>query len=120
MPTDHEPEHRPDPARHFARDSARRYRVAVVGAGAAGTLTAARLLDRAGRRGIPVDVLLIDPGAEAGRGVAYSTPDPRHLLNIPAQAISADPDDPEDFLRWLEARGKRADPYSFQPRARYG
>jgi uncharacterized NAD(P)/FAD-binding protein YdhS/tetratricopeptide (TPR) repeat protein len=94
--------------------------VAVVGAGAAGALTAARLLDRAGRRGILLDVLLVDPGAAPGRGVAYGTDEPRHLLNIPARAISADPDDPEDFLRWLAARGEWADPYSFQPRARYG
>jgi uncharacterized NAD(P)/FAD-binding protein YdhS len=98
----------------------RRRRVAVVGAGAAGTLTAARLLDRARRRAVPLDVFLVDPAAATGRGVAYAHHRPRHLLNVPALAISADPDDPEDFLRWLAARGEWADPYSFQPRTRYG
>lgn len=97
-----------------------RRRIAVVGAGAAGTLTAARLLERAGHRGVALDVVLVDSGEDVGRGPAYSTPNPRHLLNVPTAAISADPDEPGDFAHWLAARGEWDDPYSFQPRARYG
>jgi uncharacterized NAD(P)/FAD-binding protein YdhS/tetratricopeptide (TPR) repeat protein len=74
--------------------------VAVIGAGASGTLAAAHLLHTAGQLGRRVDVLLTDPDPP-GRGVAYSTRDPRHRLNVPAKGMSAWPDDPGHFVRWL-------------------
>jgi uncharacterized NAD(P)/FAD-binding protein YdhS len=92
----------------------------IVGAGAAGTLTAARLLDESVRRRVAVNVTLVDPRPVAGRGVAYSTGDKRHLLNVPAYQLSAYPEDGEHFLCWLDARGIRVDPYTFAPRALYG
>ena len=95
--------------------------IAVVGGGAAGTLTAARLIDEAGRRGRPIAVTLIEPRVALGRGVAYSTDDNRHLLNVPIRKMTAYPEDAEHFARWLEAHdGKPADPCDFAPRARYG
>jgi uncharacterized NAD(P)/FAD-binding protein YdhS len=72
-------------------------KVAVVGAGAAGVSTAIRLVERC----VPVDVLLIDPCAEVGRGRAYGTPDRRHLLNVRADKMSADERAPLDFVGWL-------------------
>lgn len=68
--------------------------IAVIGAGAAGTTTAARLLEQG------AEVLLVDPAEQRGRGVAYRTDDPRHLLNVPAGKMSALEDDPGDFARW--------------------
>jgi uncharacterized NAD(P)/FAD-binding protein YdhS len=95
--------------------------IAVVGGGAAGTLTAARLVDEAGRRHRPIEVTLIDPRPLVGRGVAYSTSDSRHLLNVPVRGMSAYPEDSEHFARWLEATDGRApDPCAFVPRGRYG
>lgn len=94
-------------------------RIGVVGAGAAGLLTVSRLLDWAGRSGASVEILWADPRVDSGRGAAYSTEDPRHLLNAPALAMSADPDAPADFQQWLAEAGYPADPYSFQPRASY-
>jgi uncharacterized NAD(P)/FAD-binding protein YdhS len=78
-------------------------RVAVVGAGAAGTLTAIHLaLGHSGRRrGHPVEIILIDPARHLGRGLAYSTTDDRHLLNVAASGMSALPDQPDHFLDWL-------------------
>jgi uncharacterized NAD(P)/FAD-binding protein YdhS len=77
-------------------------RVAVVGAGAAGTLTALHLAAAArGRRGERLEVLLVDPAEHVGRGVAYSTRDGRHLLNVPARGMSAFPDEPNHFVDWL-------------------
>lgn len=77
-------------------------RVAVVGAGAAGTLTALHLAAAARRRPAePLEILLVDPAEHLGRGVAYSTRDGRHLLNVPARGMSAFPDEPHHFVDWL-------------------
>ncbi|WP_063766942.1 FAD/NAD(P)-binding protein [Streptomyces sp. NRRL S-813] len=95
-------------------------RVAVVGAGAAGALTAVQLMRQAERSGRGIGVWLIDPAGHTGRGVAYSTSDPRHLLNVPAARMSAFPDDPGHFLRWLAGRHPHAAPGDFAPRKEYG
>ncbi|GGO90518.1 FAD/NAD(P)-binding protein [Wenjunlia tyrosinilytica] len=98
--------------------------VAVVGAGAAGTMTATRLLDEAVARQQPLSVLLVDPAQAVGRGSAYCTVDERHLLNIPAGCMSAEPDEPDDFLRWLEERstvdGQPVRPGVFAQRRQFG
>ena len=95
--------------------------VAVVGAGAAGTLTAIHLVDRAVRADRALDLILVDARPEPGRGVAYATTDRRHLLNVPAGGMSALPDDPGHLVDWLRAHG-HADvtPADFVPRADYG
>ena len=94
--------------------------VAVVGTGAAGTLAAAHLAAAAGRAGRPLDLLLVDD-RPTGRGIAYGTADRRHRLNVPAAAMSAWPDDPDHFRRWLVTH---ADPSAtgrtFAARADYG
>ena len=108
-----------------ARDDDDVVAVAVVGAGAAGTLTALHLLRvlrapaGARRQQAPV-VALIDP-ASTGQGVAYGTTDQRHLLNVPAGRLSALPDDGDHFVRWAGALTREpVDPYAFLPRALYG
>lgn len=68
--------------------------VAIVGGGFSGTMTALHLA----RRG--VEAVLIDGSGRAGRGVAYSTTDPAHLLNVPAAKMSAWPDEPAHFAEW--------------------
>src|SRR2546429_8246129 len=92
--------------------------VGIIGAGAAGTLVAARLLDRVGGG---LTVALIDPAPDTGRGAAYRTADERHLLNVVAARMSADPDRPDDFVRWLGERYPAlADPTGYVPRQLYG
>src|SRR4051812_14566241 len=95
--------------------------VVVVGAGAAGALVAIHLTDRQARTGAaPLDLLLVDPDGRQGRGVAYSTTDPRHLLNVPAQGMSALPGRPTHFLDWVRPGVWRAAaPCDFVPRAEY-
>lgn len=80
--------------------------IAVVGAGAAGALTALHLLEHEGNRRL--DVVLVDPAEEAGRGVAYGTREPSHLLNVPADRLSAYTADPGHFARWASERLGRA------------
>lgn len=88
-------------------------RVAVIGAGASGALQALHL-----KRG-GAEVALIERGPAPGRGVAYGTRRPEHLLNVPARRMSAFSDDPDHFTRWFEARaGGGAE--DFAPRMLYG
>lgn len=118
-----------------------RYDVAVVGAGFCGSLTAVHLLapdagggEAEGVGPAPASVALIerDP-ASFGRGVAYGTPCPRHLLNVPAGKMGALPDRSEHFLEWLRAHPAEAAEFglsgdgrervgagTFVPRALYG
>jgi len=97
-------------------------RVVVIGAGAAGTLSALHLGRTARRRGTPLDVVLVDPAPYPGRGTAFGTVDPQHLLNVPAQGMSALPEDPGDFVGWRARRHPElvAEPGAFAPRAEWG
>ncbi len=90
--------------------------VAVIGGGFSGTLQAIALL----RAGMP-RVSLIERRPAFGRGVAYSTGNPAHLLNVRTSNMSAFDDDPDHFRRWLGARPTgAADPQGFASRHDYG
>jgi uncharacterized NAD(P)/FAD-binding protein YdhS len=92
-------------------------RVAIVGGGASGTLLAIQLLRRTQS---PLEVVLIEDRPRLGRGCAYDTAEPRHLLNIPAGRMSALPDEPDHFTRWLEGSGVEGVAQRFVPRQLYG
>jgi uncharacterized NAD(P)/FAD-binding protein YdhS len=93
----------------------------IIGGGASGVLLAYQLLrdPRSGFR-----VTLIEQRPEIGRGVAYRTDNPDHLLNVRAANMSALPDAPDHFFRWLSTRSVRnadcSDPFCFVPRGVYG
>lgn len=46
-------------------------------------------------------VVIVEPSAAVGRGVAYGTTDRCHLLNVRAGDLGAFPDEPDGFSRWL-------------------
>lgn len=91
----------------------------VVGGGFSGVIAARELL-----RG-EWSVIMVDPGLSPGRGLAYGTSEPWHLLNSPVASMSADPDRPTDFLDWCRRTDHRlggapVQPTDFVPRAWYG
>jgi uncharacterized NAD(P)/FAD-binding protein YdhS len=91
--------------------------IAIIGGGVSGALTAYHLM----QQDVPARVIVIDPRPEFGLGLAYSTPSPRHLLNVPAGKISALPQEPDHFLNWLRANhDAEAAPDAFVPRAVFG
>lgn len=99
-------------------------RIAIVGAGFTGTLLAVHLLREAKA---PLTIHLIEQHGWFGRGVAYSTGNPSHLLNVRVANMSAFPDDPADFLLWLwrfdyHVDGLPIPPsgHAFVPRGVYG
>jgi uncharacterized NAD(P)/FAD-binding protein YdhS len=102
-------------------------RVIIIGGGASGVFLACHLLrDRA----TSLHVTIIEKRPQVGRGIAYATANPEHLLNVRAANMSAFPDDPDHFWRWLAVRRNRpnsgaaipncADPFCFAPRQIYG
>ncbi len=72
--------------------------IAIIGGGAAGVLTAIGVLRGAGRA---LRVAIIEPQLPLGRGVAYATRYPEHLLNVPAGRMSGFPERPDDFIDYL-------------------
>ena len=90
--------------------------LAIVGGGASGVLAAVHLARLSPR---PWRILLFDPACELGAGPAYSTDNPRHVLNAPARTMSAVNDDPEHFVRWLPSIDSSFGPGDFVPRRLY-
>ncbi|MDH6119395.1 FAD/NAD(P)-binding protein [Kitasatospora sp. GAS204B] len=110
----------PEQDGHLVSESGGVRHIAVVGAGAAGTLTAMRLLQHAAAdRRAALRIWLIDP-EPAGRGLAFGTEAPHHLLNVPAGRMSAHRDDPDHFVRWLAEHGEPGREHDFIARGRYG
>jgi uncharacterized NAD(P)/FAD-binding protein YdhS len=68
---------------------------AIVGAGFSGMAVAVQLLQRL--KG-PARVCLINRSLSFGRGLAYGTNSPSHLLNVPAGRMSLDPDRETGFI----------------------
>lgn len=92
------------------------YHVAVVGAGASGTLVAAQF-----KRLAPHGRLaLIGNSPRPARGVAYDTPYHANLLNVPASNMSAFPDDMSHFVTWLKRHLPGSHAGTFAPRLLYG
>jgi uncharacterized NAD(P)/FAD-binding protein YdhS len=89
-------------------------RIALVGGGAAGTLVAIHAIRRARTGGRSLEVTVIEPRPDLGAGIAYSTTAPEHRLNVRAEAMSAYPDEPADFMTWAELP-----PSVFAPRGRF-
>ncbi len=75
--------------------------IAVIGAGFSGTIAALQLVRR-----LPADqpVLLCERSPDFARGMAYSTGDADHLLNVRVANMSALSDEPLHFQDWLRQR----------------
>jgi len=86
--------------------------VAIVGGGFSGTILAAQLA----RRGIAS--ALIDGSGRAGKGVAYSTTEPSHLLNVRAEGMSAWAGEPDHFADRFRSEG--GDSRGFAQRRLFG
>ena len=77
--------------------------VIVIGGGFTGAAVAIALSRRAQT---PLDIAVIEPRVEVGRGVAYSATDRDHRINAPAASHFVTTDDAEGFDRWLRQTGR--------------
>ncbi|MCK0209690.1 FAD/NAD(P)-binding protein [Starkeya koreensis] len=90
--------------------------VAIVGGGFSGAAVAWHLLRQ---RPETERVIVVEPRAEIGRGLAYGAADPSHRVNVPATRMSLIPDRPEHFNEWFERSGLlAADPDARMPDGR--
>src|SRR5579859_1368157 len=91
----------------------------IIGAGFSGSLLAVHLLRR-----LPHEarVHLIERRDEFGSGLAFSTPNSSHLLNVRAERMSAFEKEPGHFFQWLSGQGEvnLQDGSAFVPRGLYG
>ncbi len=77
--------------------------IAIIGAGFSGLMTAVNLKRLSRER---LRLTLFHEPVIAGRGIAYGTRRPEHLLNVAARNMSAFPDLPDHFLNWLRTRSE--------------
>jgi len=98
--------------------------VAVIGGGLSGAAVAHAIL----RLDPALRCVVIEPRAVLGQGLAYSTPDVAHRLNVPSVRMSLMTDQPEDFDQWLKGPTAQdlppdsvtAEGLVFAPRALFG
>ena len=98
--------------------------VIIIGGGFSGTMIAVNLTHQYQKR--PLNIAVVNRGYPLGRGIAYSTQDKFHHLNVIAGKMSAFDSLPDHFVDWLS----RLDQYkslnkdlltkTFLPRQLYG
>ena len=105
------------------------YDISIIGAGFCGAMLLANIVKKAS---VPLNIAVIDKSSVQAKGVAYSTDDPSHLLNVRAIRMGAYDKDPEQFFRWLSANESewrkldhsfskfKIDPQGYMPRKIYG
>ena len=96
-------------------------RLAIVGGGFTGAVLAIHAV--LSSRG-PLDIVVLEPRAELGRGIAYGTTDPSHRINVPGDRMAVVAGEPAAPTAWLRASGLLPDPDDvagvYVPRAAYG
>jgi uncharacterized NAD(P)/FAD-binding protein YdhS len=70
--------------------------VVIIGGGCSGSVVAHRLATTTN-----LDITVVEPRPALGPGLAYSTPEAAHRINVPASKMSFFSDDLDDFTRWL-------------------
>ncbi|MCS5708523.1 FAD/NAD(P)-binding protein [Candidatus Berkiella cookevillensis] len=75
------------------------FNIAIIGAGFSGSTLAIQLKKIATTA---IRIALINDSSQINRGLAYSTSEQYHLLNVPAGKMSAFEDHADDFVSWLK------------------
>ena len=75
--------------------------IAIIGGGFCGTLT---LIQLSKQTDIPLNIVLINKDNPNSKGIAFSTYNSKHVLNVPAAKMSAFPDDPDNFINWIKSK----------------
>ncbi len=108
---------------NFKKEQNDRPAIAIIGGGFCGTAACIQFI----RQGTtPLMIKWIQDGRQPGRGIAYSSSNSNHLLNVAAGRMSLLPDEPDHFCNWLLNRREYHEfhipelPACFIPRVVYG
>jgi len=82
--------------------------VAIIGGGFTGAALAIHIA-RGRATGVFPRIVVFEPREKLGAGLAYSTSEPAHRINVPAGRMTLYPDFPESFVRFAEDSGILAD-----------
>jgi Uncharacterized protein conserved in bacteria len=99
--------------------------IIIVGGGFSGTALAIHL---ARTSLAPLLITVVEPRASLGAGVAYSTPEPAHRINVPAARMQLSGEEQGAFDRWyrqqpecsLDSAAHCADGAVYPQRALFG
>ncbi len=91
--------------------------VAIIGGGVSGTLIVLNCLKQASK---PLDILWFDGKDAFCKGLAYSTVEETHLLNVRASNMSVFTDEPGHFVNWLVHKKLPYSAKDFVPRKLFG
>ncbi|WP_428426435.1 FAD/NAD(P)-binding protein [Pararhizobium sp.] len=80
--------------------------VAIVGGGVSGAATAFHLA-LSNQTPAPA-IIVFEPRAYLGKGLAYDTTEPAHRINVPAARMSLLTEEPDHFLRWIATHSATA------------
>lgn len=104
------------PSRRPDEQAASGPRIAIIGAGFSGLLTAVHL----SRRLPEARLWLIEKASRFAEGAAYATRHADHVLNVRLGNMSAFPDDPDHLSRWLATQPNWSAQGLFITRGDYG
>lgn len=93
--------------------------IAIIGIGVSGSVALASIINHPNFNQDD-HITLFEP-FELGRGLPYCKDTATKMLNVEAHKMSVDPENPNDFVKWLESNKK--EPYNFEeitPRIYYG
>lgn len=99
-------------------------RLVVVGGGFTGAVLAIHAIRAATRA---LDIVVLEPRAELGLGIAFGTTDPSHRMNVPSDRMDIAKAEPGAASAWFRGQGILPDPKSedgtgraYVPRLAYG
>ena len=82
------------------------YDLVIVGGGAAGLILLANTFEKATS---PLSIAMINTGYPTGKGIAYSTKNSNHLLNVRVSRMSAFTSDANHFTNWILSKPEYRD-----------
>ncbi|MCJ1233900.1 hypothetical protein MMC14_001858 [Varicellaria rhodocarpa] len=94
--------------------------LAIVGGGASGLAVFTQMIERAKQGWNVHSITIIEKSKSIGPGLAYSEACRGAILNMPADAMGLNTNNPQQFSEWIEATYPGLPKAVFPPRRQYG
>ena len=101
-------------------NNSKRKKVAIIGFGASGIMTFHNLVRFHKNNAKSLLEIYIFDKSPINKGIAYSTKNVNHLLNVRAKGMSVVEEDNLHFVSWLKVNGYKYSQEDFVPRVIYG